>query len=68
VGTDVTVPAPLPAVVTVRFQVTRSKVAVQALAASMVTAPSEQSASPVHPVKVEPAVGVAVRVTVVLSE
>ena len=39
------------------------KVAVQALSASRVTCPSE--VSPLHPAKIEPASGVAVRVTAV---
>ena len=42
-------------------------VAVQFLAALIVTTPSEQSASPLQPAKVEPASGVAVRVTTVFS-
>ena len=39
------------------------KVAVQVVLAFMVTTPSEQSASPLQPEKVEPAAGVDVKVT-----
>ena len=41
----------------------RVNVALQVLFAFIVTAPSTQSTSPLHPAKVEPVVGVAVRVT-----
>ncbi len=41
------------------------KVAVQALFAFIVTEPSEQSESPVHPAKVDPVVASATRVTTV---
>ncbi len=61
-------PLPVPVLVTVREYVVggkRLKVAVQVLATFIVTEPSEQSASPLHPAKVEPVAGVAVRVTIV---
>ncbi len=67
-GLLLTVPAPVPAFVTVREYVWVVKVAVTDCAADMVT---EQVLVPVqlplHPVKVEPAAAVAVRVTAVLS-
>jgi hypothetical protein len=66
-GSDVTVPAPVPALVTVRaFSVPRLKVAVTDRAALMVT---EQVPVPVQaplqPVNSEPPPGTAVRVTLV---
>src|SRR3989338_4511091 len=64
-GLEVTVPEPVPDLVTEREYTEAVKVAVQFLAAFMVTEPSEQSASPLHPEKVEPALGEAVRVTLV---
>lgn len=42
-----------------------SKVALQTLSALIVTTPSVQSASPVHPTNEEPGIGVAVKVTTV---
>ncbi len=64
-GLEVTVPLPVPDLVTVRVKVWRLKVAVQVLLAVMVTEASEQSASPVQPAKTDPLAGVAVRVTTV---
>jgi hypothetical protein len=64
-GEEVTVPLPPPVLVTVRSRVPTSKVAVHARLALKVTAPSEQSASPLQPVKAEPESGFALRVTVV---
>ena len=59
-----TVPAPVPALVTVRVcDTVRLNVAVTFLSAFIVTCPFE--VSPLHPAKVEPASGVAVRVTAV---
>jgi hypothetical protein len=70
VGTDVTKPNPVPALVTAKFGVLRAKVAVTARAAVIVTSqvpvPNAAHPAPVHPVKVESMVGVAVRVTTVL--
>src|SRR5919197_6728174 len=63
-GSLVTVPEPAPARVTVRVART-SNVAVQLLSSFRVTVPSAQSGSPLQPVKTEPGVGVAVRVTMV---
>jgi hypothetical protein len=65
-GFDVTVPVP-PDIATVKVR-SASKVAVHPTAADSVTAPSEQSASPVHPPKTELAPGVAVSVTTVPGE
>ena len=65
---EVTVPLPAPAVVTVSVRCTRVKVAVTDLAASIVRLqdPGPEHA-PLQPVKVEPAAGVAVSVTVAPS-
>jgi hypothetical protein len=65
-GVLVTVPEPAPVLLTVRAYVREVNVAVTVLAASMVTeqiAPVPQPAAPVHPVNVQPADGVALRVT-----
>jgi hypothetical protein len=68
VGLLSTTPLPVPVLVTVRVNVceeTRLKVAVQVLFAVIVTEPSRQSASPLQPANVDPAVGAAVSVTTV---
>ena len=68
VGLEVTVPEPVPAIVTASvFGGMRSKVAVQLRAASIVTLPSVQSASPLHPANVEPDAGAGMSVTEVPS-
>lgn len=59
-GFEVTVP--VPTVMTVRVK-SGVKVAVQVMSAAIVTEPSVQSVGPLQPVKVDPVVGVAVRVT-----
>ena len=64
-GAEVTVPIPAPAVVTAKVCVICVNVAMQPRAAFIVTLPSVQSASPLHPPNVEPALGVAVSVTTV---
>src|SRR5207253_10350120 len=66
-GELVTVPVPVPAVLTVSAKVGRVKVAVTVVAAETVTvqAPVPEQPPPVQPVKVEPAAGVAVNVTAV---
>src|SRR5262245_23485840 len=66
-GSDVTVPLPVPPVLTVRVTVRRVKVAVTVVAAFMVTvqAPVPAQPPPLHPVKAEPVAGVAVSVTTV---
>ena len=74
VGSLVTVPLPVPDLVTVRVEevgVVGVNVAVQSLFASMVTEqvafePQEEQA-PLQPVKLEPVSAVAVRVTEVLA-
>jgi hypothetical protein len=66
-GLLVTVPLPTPTLVTVRVRGILLKVAVQVLLPFIVTTPSEQSASPLKPAKTDPAAGLAVRVTRVLS-
>ena len=67
-GLEVTVPDPVPAIVTASvFGGMRSNVAVQLRAALIVTLPSVQSASPLHPAKVEPDAGAGISVTVVPS-
>ena len=63
-GLDVTVPVPVPALVIVRIAGgIELNVAMQLRSAVIVTLPSEQSASPVQPLKREPVAGVAVSVT-----
>src|SRR5882724_3373225 len=65
-GALVTVPVPAPALVTVRAKDGKAKVAVTARAALMVRLQVPVPVQlPVQPVKVEPAAGAAVRVTVV---
>jgi hypothetical protein len=67
-GELVTVPLPVPALVTERakVEVETLNVAVTALAAFMVTEqPAEPEQAPLQPAKVEPRAGVAVRVTTV---
>ena len=66
-GELVTVPLPLPALVTVSVKGDRAKVAVTEAAAFMVTvqAPVPEQPPPLQPVNVEPAAGAAVRVTTV---
>src|SRR5207302_1138339 len=66
-GLLVTVPMPVPALLTVRVKVCRVKVAVTVVAAETVTVqgPVPAQPPPVQPVKVEPTAGAAVRVTAV---
>src|SRR5437870_1208879 len=66
-GELVTVPLPVPAGVTVRVKVWSAKVAVTVVAALRVTVqvPLPEQPPPLQPLKVEPAVGVAVSVTAV---
>src|SRR3989442_12043643 len=66
-GELVTVPLPVPALLTVSATVGRAKVAVTVVAALRVTVhvPVPEQPPPVQPVKVEPAAGVAVNVTAV---
>ena len=66
-GALVTVPLPVPPLLTVRVRGCRSKVAVTVVAALRVTvqAPVPAQPPPLQPAKVEPAAGVAVRVTTV---
>src|SRR6266545_2113847 len=61
-GVLVTVPAPEPAFVTVRFS-NSSNVAVQVLSASIVITPFAQSALPLQPVKTEPAAAAGLSAT-----
>ena len=65
-GELVTVPLPVPALLTVSAKVGRAKVAVTVVAAESVTvqAPVPEQPPPLQPVKVEPAAAVAVRVMV----
>ena len=67
-GALVTLPNPLPGLVTIRAYVFRVKVAVTDLAALMLTVqvPVPEHPSPNQPVKVEPVEAAAVRVTEVL--
>lgn len=67
VGLLVTVPEPVPALLTVSVNCWRLKVAVQVLSASIVTCPSLQSESPLQPAKTELAFGVDAKVTTVLG-
>src|SRR5439155_649690 len=66
-GALVTVPLPVPALLTVSATVGRAKVAVTVVAALRVTVqvPVPEHPPPLQPVKVEPAAGVAVSVTAV---
>src|SRR5437667_9729918 len=66
-GELVTVPLPVPAVLTVSGEVGRAKVAVTVVAALRVTVhvPVPEQPPPLQPLKVEPAAGVAVSVTAV---
>src|SRR5436309_2671942 len=66
-GVLVTVPMPVPALETVRTKVCDAKVAVTVVAAETVTThvPVPEQPPPLQPVKVEPAAGVALRVTAV---
>ncbi len=64
VGELVTVPLPVPALVTERPKVWSVNVAVQDMAAVIVTDPVLHPV-PLHPAKVEPAAAVGVRVTTV---
>ena len=66
-GLEVTVPLPVPALLTVRVKRCRVKVAVTDLDAFMVTEQvvPETVSHPLQPVKVDPVAGVAVRVTTV---
>jgi len=67
VGVLVIVPSLVPALLTVRVKVWRSKVAVTVVAALRVTVhePVPVQPPPLQPVKVESAAGVAVKVTAV---
>ncbi len=62
-GLLVTVPLPVPDVFTVRVKFEMLNVAVQVILAFIVTTPSEQSAAPLQPAKVEFVAAVAVSVT-----
>src|SRR3989344_4242534 len=62
-GELVTVPPPVPVLVTPNVYVLRSNMAVHVLSASIVTTPSEQSASPPQPANVEFTSGAAISVT-----
>jgi len=66
-GVLVTVPTPVPALVTVRANVGRSKVAGTVVAADIVTVqePVPEQLPPLQPLKVDPVAGVAVSVTAV---
>jgi hypothetical protein len=66
-GTLVTVPLPVPALVTVSAKVGTSNVAVTVVAADTVTLQElvPEQPPPLQPVKVEPVAGVAVRVSAV---
>ena len=63
-GEEVTVPEPVPLVVTVRAPDERLKVALQLLLPDTVTRP-ELVQSPLQPAKVDPAAGLGIRVTTV---
>ncbi len=66
-GADVTVPVPMPAFTTVRVRVMGAKVATTVRALAIVTVqvpvPGQLMPGPLQPVKVEPALGVAVSTT-----
>jgi len=64
-GLEVTVPEPVPDLVTEREYTEAVKMAVQFLTPVMVTDPSLQSASPLQLEKVDPPAGVGVSVTLV---
>src|SRR5688572_4896869 len=65
-GLDVTAPLPLPVSVTINGCVTGLKVAVTARAALIITTQEPVPVhAPLHPAKVEPALGAAVRLTTV---
>jgi len=66
-GLEVTVPLPVPVLLTVRENVCALKVAVTVVAAFMVTVqlPVPEQPPPLQPEKVEPPAGLAVRVTAV---
>ena len=65
-GALVTVPLPVPALLTVSAKVCGVKVAVTVVAALMLTVQAPVPVhAPVQPLKVEPAAGVAVNVTAV---
>src|SRR5207245_4124328 len=66
-GALVTVPLPVPALLTVSAKLGRLKVAVTVVAAETVTThdPVPEQPPPLQPLKVEPAAGVAVSVTAV---
>jgi 3D (Asp-Asp-Asp) domain-containing protein len=66
-GLEVTVPEPVPALVTVRAKVCTPKVAVMPCAELIVTVhvPVPLHPAPLQPVKAEPALAAAVRVTLV---
>jgi hypothetical protein len=62
------VTVPLPYLTTLRVAVSSLKFAVQDLLPPMVTTPSRQSESPLHPVKIEPGDGTELRETTVPDE
>jgi hypothetical protein len=64
-GLELTVPLPFPDLLTVRPLDWGLNVAVQAMFAFIVTAPSWQSALPLQPPKTEPGAGVAINLTAV---
>ena len=66
-GVLVTVPLPVPALLTVRAKVGTSNVAVTVVAADIVTVQelAPEQPPPLQPVKIEPDAGVAVSVTAV---
>jgi hypothetical protein len=64
-GLLVTVPVPVPTLVTVKAGGVNVKVAVQLRSTDIVIEPSRQSASPLHAAKVDPRPGVAVKSMIV---
>jgi hypothetical protein len=66
-GLDVTVPVPVPALLTVRLNCCTAKLAVTLVVAFMVTlqVPVPEQPPPLHPLNVDPPLGAAVRVTTV---